>query len=134
MECRLFFSRFKNEATILRMQEKISGISASRSTHQADALKLGLQVALDLKRRDSQVGMGCVMLRCTERNCPGNKNYTSYSLEGITNNEFCQPCFKVGRFRFLTCTGCNRERAGRELWCQCCGKKFALVVSSPSTF
>jgi hypothetical protein len=55
MECRLFFSRFRNETTILRMQEKTSRISASRSTHQADALKLGLQAALDLKKRDSLV-------------------------------------------------------------------------------
>jgi len=57
MECRLFFSRFKNDATVFRMQEKISGISASRSVHQADALKLGLQAALDRKKRNSRAGM-----------------------------------------------------------------------------
>jgi len=132
MECRLFFSRFKNEATIHRMQEKISGICASRSAHQADAFKLGLQAALDLKKRDGRVGTGCVMLLCPERGCPGNKTYTSYSLEGIVNNEFCQPCFKIGRTRFLICTGCGHERTGRDSLCQRCGKKFALVASSPS--
>ena len=63
MECRLFFSRFKNQATVLRMQEKIS---ASRSTHQADALKLGLQTALDLRKRNS-----CILPRDNERNFPG---------------------------------------------------------------
>jgi len=132
MECRLFFSRFKNEATIRHMQEKISGICANRSAHQADALKLGLQAALDIKKRDSQVGTDCVMLLCPERDCPGNKSYTSYSLEGIVNNEFCQPCFKIGRTRLLICMGCRNERTGRDSLCKGCGKRFALVASSPS--
>jgi len=57
MECQLFFSRFKNDATVFRMQEKIAGISASSSVHQADALKLGLRAALDLKKRNSRAGM-----------------------------------------------------------------------------
>jgi len=52
---RLFFSRFKNETTVYRVQ--ITVISASRSVHQADALKLGLQAALDLKGWDSRAGM-----------------------------------------------------------------------------
>jgi len=132
MECRLFFSRFKNEATILRMQEKISGICASRSAHQADALKLGLQAAIDLKKRDGRVGSDCVMLMCPERDCPGNRTYTSYSLEGVVNNDFCQPCLRIGRARFLVCMGCGNERTGCGLSCQRCGKRFALVASSPS--
>jgi len=40
------------------MQEKIASISASRSVHKADALKLGLRAALDLKKWDSRAGLG----------------------------------------------------------------------------
>ncbi|KAF9645604.1 hypothetical protein BDM02DRAFT_489896 [Thelephora ganbajun] len=132
MECRLFFSRFKNQATVLRMQEKIASIGASRAVHQADAFKLGLQAALDFKKRDSRAELGGVMLRCPGHDCPGNKSYTSYSPEGVPNSEFCQPCFEIGRKCLLICTGCGYERTGRDLWCQRCGKRFVLVVSSPS--
>ena len=124
MECRLFFSRFKNQDTVLRMQEKIS---TSRSTHQAHAFKLGLQAALDLKKRGSQIG--CVMLQCTQRNCPGRENDTAYSLESVGNSVFCQPCHGIGQLSLLICTGCRSERTDRDSSCHRCGKKFGLVVS-----
>jgi len=131
MACRLFFSRFSTQATISRMQERIASICASRSAHQADAFKIGLQATIDLKKQDSLVGTGCVMLQCRERDCPGNTGYTSYSLDGVENNEFCQPCYRIGRTCFLVCTGCGHERMGRDSWCQHCDKRFGLVVSSP---
>ena len=131
MECRLFFSRYQSPATVLRMQEKFASVGATRSAHQADALKLGLQSALDIKKRDSLLGRGNIMLRCPEPDCPGNKSYTSYSLGDVVNNEFCQPCFKIGRERFLTCTGCGHQRIDRGIQCQRCKKTFALVVSFP---
>ena len=106
MECRLFFSRFKNEDTISRMREKIAGMSASRSVHQADALKVGLQAALDLKKRDSRVGL---------------------------SNETCQSCSRIGQANHLVRPGGTKyERTGRYSWCQGCGKEFALVVPSPT--
>ena len=131
MECRLFFSRFQSPATVHRMQEQFAGVCATRSAHQADVLKLGLQSALDLMKRDNVAGRGDVMLRCKESDCPGNRSYTSYSLEGVLTNEFCQPCFKIGRQRYLICTGCGYERTDRDIRCLHCRKKFGLVVSFP---
>lgn len=131
MECRLFFSRFQNETTIRRMQERFAGVGASRSAHQADALKLGLQSALDIKKRDDVIAKGGVMLRCRDLDCPGNRSYTSYHLKSFMKNEFCQPCFKIGKERFLFCSGCGRERKGRHTSCQSCRKKFLLVASFP---
>lgn len=131
MECRLFFSRFQNPETILRMQEKFGYVCANRSAYQADALKLGLKSALEIKKRNGLIGKG-VMLKCRERNCPGNKTYTSYHLESVVKNEFCQPCLKIGQERFLICESCGHERKGRDTWCRGCGKKYVLVASFPS--
>lgn len=131
MECRLFFSRFQNETTIRRMQERFAGVGTSRSAHQADALKLGLQSALDIKKRNSLIARGEGVLRCREPDCPGNKNYSSYHLKNFIKNEFCQPCLKIGRESFLICMGCGCERKGRNTFCQGCGKNFGLVASSP---
>lgn len=131
MECRLLFSRFQNETTVRRMQERFAGVGTNRSTHQADALKLGLQSALDIKKRNSLVARGGVVLRCQDPDCPGNSSYTSYYLKNFTKNEFCQPCFKVGRQRFLVCTGCGNERGGRHMTCEHCWKRFELVASFP---
>lgn len=133
MECRLFFSKFKNEATVSRMQEKFASTSKSRSARQTDAFKLGLQTALNLKRRESIVGTDGVTLRCRAHDCPGNKSYTSYALEGVTNNEYCQPCYKIGHSRFLYCSGCGHQRRDRESRCGHCGKQFVLVVSYPQS-
>ena len=131
MECRLFFSRFQNEATILRMQQRFAGVCASRSSHQADALKLGLQSALEIKKRNSLVARGGVMLRCRESDCPGNKTYRSCSLKNFGGSGYCQPCSKIGRERFLVCADCGHERKGRHASCQGCGKEFVLVASFP---
>jgi hypothetical protein len=109
MECRLLFSKFKNETTICRIQEKFARIPKGRSTHQADAFKLGLQAALVLKKRESLVGTGDVPLRCPAPDCPGTNSYTSYPQEGIANNEYCQPCYNAGQRR----SGRLRRRSKR---------------------
>ena len=49
MECRLLFSKFKNETTVSLVQEKIMGISENHLVHRAGAFKLGLRTVLDLK-------------------------------------------------------------------------------------
>jgi len=51
MECRLLFSKFKNEATMFRVQEKIMVPTGGNSIHRAEALKLGLQAALKSKKQ-----------------------------------------------------------------------------------
>jgi len=56
MECRLLFSKFKSEATISRVQEKIAVSTGEDSVHRAIAFKLGLQAALDSKKPCPQTG------------------------------------------------------------------------------
>ena len=130
MECRLFFSRFQNPATIRRMEERFADIGTTRSAHQADALKLGLQSAIDIKKRNNLNARGNPMLRCRESDCPGNSSYTSRYLTSFTNI-FCEPCLNIGREHFLICTDCGYERNGRHTSCRGCGKKFVLVASFP---
>ena len=62
MECRLFFSRFQNEATVRQMEERFAGIGTSRPMYQADVFKLWLQSALDVEKRSRLVAGGGVML------------------------------------------------------------------------
>lgn len=47
VEYQLLSSKFRNEATISRVQEKILDTTGKNSIHMAHALKFGLQEALD---------------------------------------------------------------------------------------
>ena len=109
MESRLLFSRLHWEATSLRMQEKFATASASRSALRAELLKPGLRSALDLKRRES-MALKDVFQRCKERDCPGNRTCTSYSLAEAVNSEFCRVCFRVGRSIPSFCLGASSSK------------------------
>lgn len=122
MECRLLFSKFKNGATMTRVQEKISG---TPSAHHAGAFKLGLRAALDLKECNSQAGAtACdtdgVKLRCRDTDCSGNEERMSYSFAVSYNSIHCPRCQKC----FMQCVGCGNMRTGIRTSCDSCGKKF----------
>jgi len=120
MVCQLLFSRFKNETTMARVEEKISGARGNRSAHYAGAFKLGLQTALDLEECNPRAGViDGVMLRCGDSSCLGNKDQMSYSFAGSYLE--CPWC---DRFR-MQCSGCGVVRAGIDPSCSSCKKRFA---------
>jgi hypothetical protein len=47
----VFFSKFKNEATMSRAREKIRGTPGNHFVHFSGAFKTGLQMALDVRPR-----------------------------------------------------------------------------------
>ncbi|KAF9778320.1 hypothetical protein BJ322DRAFT_494099 [Thelephora terrestris] len=126
MECRLLFSKFKNEATTSRMQEKISSIPGNHLAHCAGALKLGLRAALDLKKQEPQAGItdpraGAekgAKLRCWSTSCPGHREHMPYSLVGSLLH--CPRC----NYSIMECVGCENLRGGVYDRCKSCHKKF----------
>lgn len=58
MECKLLLSKFKNETTIARVQEKLHEISGDHLVHCTAAFKRGLRTALDQKKPDPEADIG----------------------------------------------------------------------------
>lgn len=102
MVCQLLFSKFKNEAAVARVQEKITNTPGNRSAHHAGAFKLGLRTALDLKEHNPQVSvLNGVMLRCGGPSCLGNREHMSYSFAGP--HVYCPRCHNW----YMRCVGCG---------------------------
>lgn len=120
MVCQLLFSRFKNEATMARVEEKISDAHGNRSAHHAGAFKLGLRTVLDLEEQSPQAGViDGVMLRCRSSTCSGNKEQMPYSFAG--SHILCPRC---GGY-YMQCTGCRAMRTDIYPSCSFCKKRFA---------
>jgi len=102
MERRLLFSKFKNETTMSRVRKKIAVAPGENLIHRADALKLGLQVALESKKRRPQTGATetatLVWDNSTCPDCPVRPARISY-LNPIVR---CERCKK----EYRKCSGC----------------------------
>ena len=120
MECELLVSNFKNQKTIALVKENIGRISDGSSPHCADALKLGLKKAFELKKQKCQPPG--VLLRCSRYGCARNTSPVSYSVIG--SNVYCQDCqYNYGSY-CMQCAGCSYNRTGSYTSCQSCGKRF----------
>ena len=118
MQCDLLVSNFKDLKTIALVKENIGNVSDGSSSHSADALKLGLKMAFELKRQN------CARLRCSHGNCPWYNSHPSYSTVGPTIH--CQSCIDRGwGNRYLQCVSCGYQRTGTSYSsCQSCRKMF----------
>lgn len=120
MECQLLLSKFKNEATISRAEDKIRGTPGSHLAHRAGAFKLALRGALDAKRSHAQTDIiEGVMLQCCSTSCVGHSEHVSYST--VKPNGACPRCDVY----LVQCVGCKSVRYDLSLvQCNSCGKKF----------
>lgn len=121
MQCELLISKFNNPKTIELVKENIEHISDGSSSHCADALKLGLKKAFDLKKQKKQP-LG-VKLRCSYGSCQWYKKHPLYSSVGST--VYCQVCLNRGRGScHFQCVGCGCNRTSTCASCESCGKRF----------
>ena len=119
MECELLISSFKNPRTVELVNENIRRMADGSSSHTANALKLGLKKAFDLKKPPPGV-----KLRCSWSGCPSYANHISISSIA-TNFYYCQTCPSRGYHKhYLQCVSCGTNRTGNYVACQSCGKKF----------
>ena len=116
MECEVLISNFKNAKTIDLVNENIGRISSGSSSHSANALKLGLKKAFDLKNPR-------VKLRCSNGSCTWYSNPDSYSAM-TSYGYYCQMCSNRGSSCYLQCAGCGYNRTGNQTACQRCRKGF----------
>ena len=113
MECELLISNFKNPKTIDLVNDNIGSISDGSSSHSANALKLGLKKAFDLKKSPHQ---NCTKLRCSSSYCGWNSGSgISYSSVGL----YCGSCNS-----YMKCVSCGYQRTSNYSSCQSCGKSF----------
>ena len=115
--CDLLVSNFRDPKTIALMEENIYHIFDGSLSHCADALKLGLRKALNLKKQRNSV-----KLRCSWKKCSLHSNPVSYSSVG--SNIYCPRC-KDGEQ--MQCVGCGRKMTDDYTSCQGCGKWFVLM-------
>jgi len=115
MECQLLFSKFKNEKTISRVQEKIAVATGGNSIHGADALKLGLQTALRLKKQRPNTGAtdGAAPPRSGPI-CPKCSMWVRRSV--LTSAVWCQRCEQT----YKLCTKCGSLRDLGRPSCNSC--------------
>lgn len=116
MECELLISSFKNPHTGDLVTENIGRIADGSSSHSANALKLGLKKAFDLKKPPPGV-----KLRCSWTSCSSYNNHVSVS--SIGTNLYCQMCSNR-RSSCWQCVGCGYNRTGNHTSCQNCKKIF----------
>ena len=118
MQCELLISNFRNQATIERMTERIENFSDGSSSYCADALKLGLKKAFELKKKKKQPPG--VLLRCGYNygSCAWRNNHVSYLSVG--SNTYCPNCGND----YMECVGCGYKRTSNYTSCQSCRKKF----------
>jgi len=121
MQCELLVSNISDPKTIQRMKEIIGHISDGSSSYCADALKLGLQKAFELKKQKKQPPG--VLLYCSLAGCPWTTP-TAYSSAGSHPSGHCIPCSNSGHSRYLLCAGCGRVRFGVHASCQGCAQRF----------
>jgi hypothetical protein len=120
MECELLISSFKNPKTVDLVNENIGRIADGSSSHSANALKLGLKKAFDLKKQPPGV-----KLRCSYTSCTSYRNHVTMSSIGI-NVVYCPTCQSRGYYNhYLQCASCGYNRTGGYASCQSCGVKFA---------
>lgn len=117
MECDLLILNFKNAKTIDLVGENIARISGGSSSHSANALKLGLKKAFDLKKRPPVNSVN--LLRCSNTYCTWYHNPSSYSTAKTLNGLTCMKCNN-----HLQCAGCGHNRTGNYTVCQSCRKSF----------
>ena len=117
-QCDVLIPYFKNPNAIALVKENFGRISDGSSSHSADALKVGLKKAFELKRQNY------ARLRCDQVGCPWYTNHPSFS--SVVSNVLCQSCTDQGwGSYYLHCTGCGYHRTGSGYSsCQSCGKTF----------
>lgn len=119
MECELLIKSFKNPNTVDLVNENIGRIADGSSSHSADALKLGLKKAFDLKKQPPGV-----KLRCSWTGCTSYNNHVSVTSIPI-NVYYCQTCYNRGYYNhYFQCVSCGTNRAGNFTSCQSCAKRF----------
>ena len=117
MQCDILVPYFRKSDTIALVKENIGRVSDGSSSHSADALRLGLKKAFELKQQNR------VRLRCSHDSCPWYINHPSYSSVG--SNIHCQSCAHRGLGRlYLHCAGCGYNRTANYSSCQSCAKMF----------
>jgi len=124
MERWLLFSKFKTETTMSRVRKKIAVTPGENLIHRADALKLGLQVALESKKQRPQTGATDtatpVRGNTTCPDCPVRPVPASYS--GVIVR--CERCRKEYR-------KCSRCRSTYDINGACgpCNPKSGFVIA-----
>jgi hypothetical protein len=130
MECEILISSCKNPKTVDLVNENIGRIADGSSPHSANALKLGLEKAFDLKKPPpiaeplpppivKPLPPPGVKLRCSWTGCPGYNDHVSIS--SVRNS--CQGCPDCS-YNYLQCVGCGYTRLGNVAACEGCGQKF----------
>ena len=112
MECDILISNLKNPEITALMKENVGNMSDGSSSHYTGALKLGLEKAFELKKRERSV-----QLLCHKPSCGWYDIHVSYSFRGSGTR--CPGCRC-----YMRCTGCNFVRDGIYESCQSCGKRF----------
>ena len=116
MECELLISNFKNPKTIDLVNDNIGSISDGTSSHSANALKLGLKKAFDLKKSLPQ---NCTKLRCTSSYCGWNTG-SGISYSSIGSAVYCGACGNS----YMKCVSCGYQTTSNYSSCQSCRKSF----------
>jgi hypothetical protein len=127
MECEILISSCKNPKTVDLVNENIRRIADGSSPHSANALKLGMEKAFDLKKPPPIVKPlppPGVKLRCSWSGCSGYNNHISITSVR-TNYYCCQVCQPRGYSYWLQCVNCGVNRGGNYASCQSCGMRFA---------
>jgi hypothetical protein len=121
MECELLISNFKNPKTIDLVGENIGRISDGSSSHAANALKLGLKKAFELKTVRKSV-----KLQCSNYLCGWHNNPSTYANMRAGSNVYCYSCRDCGwGSYYFQCTGCANNRTSNGYTsCQSCGSTF----------
>ena len=114
MECDLLVSKFKGLETATLMKESIRQISGGSSSHGAGALQLGLEKAMERKKRLPPA----TRLRCSSRKCASYNDHIPYSSIG-TDDCRCRACSD-----YLGCASCGYEWTGARTSCRRCEKRF----------
>ena len=121
-QCELLISNFKDPKTIALVKETIEHIPDGPSSQCADALKLWLKKAFELKKQ--KVLESGVQLRCTRVGCERHDQPVSYRLAG--SSVYCESCYRnYYSDRYMECSGCRyRRTVVTHTSCGSCGKKF----------
>ena len=124
VQCELLISNFKDPKTIALVEETIGHISDGSSPHSADALKLWLKKAFEVKQQ-KKLGPG-VLLRCSRSGCA---RYDSPVTRRVAGSDiWCQLCKHSYGDYVLRCSSCGSDRSVHSMY-TCggwnCGRKFA---------
>jgi len=116
MECHLLLSKFKSEATISLVQEKIAVATGEDSIHRASAFKHGLQQAA-LNSKKLQAGATNSAPPRHNSICPTCATRTIPSLS-LSSGVWCGKCEQT--YQLCMRCGCLRDVSLCSLQCNSC--------------